>query len=177
MNLVLVDRCSVVRNEIDATDLLEYLVHISQYCAVEVTVLIHSEKIPEASLDISSTVSLIALNSVWMYGSSEGRSLRAPEQRAPRPPSLEDEPSRRLRKLQYKGQNDQSEDDLKRYGKPPGDRTRLEEREAKVKPIADTDTTRDQSAFDHNKLTTSMCLRTFGLPCRNRRSIQAVTET
>lgn len=50
MDLVLVNGGGVVGDEVDATDLLEHLVHVRQHGAVEVAVLALCEEFAEAAL-------------------------------------------------------------------------------------------------------------------------------
>lgn len=85
--------------------------------------------------------------------------------------ALEDQPSWRFRKFQDKQQDNESKEDLKANWKSPCDRIGIQEREAEVEPVAEADTTGDQSTFNHHKLTTSVRLGTFRLPCWDRRRV------
>lgn len=119
---VLVDGGGIVRDQVDAGDLLEHLVDVGQDDAVEVALLVHLEQVAEAApLHLNHGVL-----DRGKFSLEERVTLGDINQRGERDHglvflALENEPTWGLRQEHDKDQDDQRKDDLEGDREPPGD--------------------------------------------------------
>ncbi len=176
-DLVLVDVGGVVGDEIDAGNLLEDLVDVGKHDAVEVSVLGHGEQIPEAALghlghDVLDGHELVLDEGIVGRQAGEG----AEHVQGLFFVALEDQPAGGLGQLHDQGDDDEGEEDLEGDGEAPGDAAGFGVVEAKVDPVGDADTARDERALDHDQHATTMGLGAFRLPGGHGGGVEAVAE-
>ena len=82
----------------------------------------------------------------------------------------------RFGQLKDENQDNQSKKDLERDRKSPSCLT-VDEGAAKVDPIRNANSTRNESSFDHNKLSSSVRFRAFRLPRGYGRGIKSIPDT
>lgn len=152
-------KCRNRRDDIDSTDLLKHLVEVTQNGAVEVAILVELEAIRERARSHLEGCILhgckfrLDLGVVFWEVQEGGEHFEGFIVPAP-----EDQPPRRLGEA-WNGEGDEEgQDDLEGDGESPGDSGWLEEREAKVDPVAYHHAKDDQGTFYHHHLPAAMGL-------------------
>lgn len=167
----------VVSDQVDTGDLLEHLVDVGQHGTVEVTVRAHGEHVAEGtlghlqdgSLDRSELV--VDVDLIGIITHQAGQDLTGLVL-----PTLQNEPTGRLREEHDKGQNDRGEEDLESKRESPGNLVGVGEHQTEVNPVTDGDTAGNHGTLDHDHLTTTVGLAALGLPGGNGGGVDTVPE-
>jgi hypothetical protein len=186
----------IVRDQIDTRDLLVHLVDVGENNSVELAVFSHLEQAAVRALghfddglldvvELGDDVGVVAVQIVDVFQYFKSFFFSA----------LHDEPTGALGKVQDHAENDETEEDLEGQREPPGNLVladpgtvvgqwlildawlKSQDLQAIVDPVADGDTSGDQHAFDHDKLSTLVGFRGLALPHGHGRSVHSVSPS